>query len=118
MSTETTTQEFDMEVHLQVEFKMNEFLTGVKNRLARKHGQAFDMTRQSHDVWKAFEEVSEAIKKEIDMPLPYDNMTKQKKWEAKEMAVAQIVKTLDLQGRDYDRKIKSIVSIVETAQNY
>lgn len=113
-----TKSEISKEVQAQVEFKMNEFLTVVKNRLAFKHQQAFDMTQKSQYVWQAFEEVSEILKKEMCLPTPYDNMSQQKKWEAKEKAVKEISKTLDPHDRRYDNKIKAIVSAIEAAQNW
>ena len=97
---------------------MNEFLTGVKNRLAFKHRQAFDMTRESEAVWLAFQEVSEMINKEINMPTPYDNMSEQSRKEAKNKAVDKIMKSLDLRGREYDSKIRTVVAAIEMAQDW
>lgn len=113
-----TEQEIEKEVQARVEFKMNEFLTAVKNRVGFKYQQAFDMTQKSQYEWQAFKELSEMLNKEIRIPTPYDDMAKRKKWEAKEKAVEKIVKTLDLRGRDYDSKIRTIVSAVEIAQDW
>jgi len=53
------------------------------------------------------------------MPPPYNDMNKRKKWEAKERAVTNICQSLDLRGKkDYEHKIKIIVSEIEKAQNY
>lgn len=113
-----TELEINKEIQAKVEFKMNEFLTGVKNRLAFKHRQAFDMTRESEGVWLAFQEVSDMINKEINMPTPYDNMSEQNKKEAKNKAVDKIMKTLDLRGREYDSKIRTVVAAIEMAQDW
>ena len=114
-----TEQEFEKEVQLRVEFKMNEFLTALKNRVNFKWQQAFDMTRESEQAWKSFKEISEMMQKEIKMSVPYDDMAKRKKWEAKEKAVDYITETLKLRGStDYSHKIKSIVNAIETAQDW
>jgi hypothetical protein len=114
-----TPQEIEKEIQARVEFKLNELLTGVKNRVGFKYKAAFDMTRESEYAWKAFKELEEMLHKEINMPTPRDNMAIQKKWEAKQFAVEKIEKSLDLRGRrDYDDKIRVIVAAIETAQNY
>lgn len=113
-----TPNEIEREIQARIEFKMNEFLTAVKNRVALKYNQAFDMTRESECAWKSFKEVSDMLNKEINMPTPVDDMVKKAKWEAKEKAVAKIIKSLRLIGMEYNQKIKSIVSAVELAQEY
>ncbi len=98
---------------------LNDFLTAVKNKVGFKHMQAFDMTRESQYAWQAFDEISKMLKKEIEMPTPYNDMDKQKKWEAKEKAVKNIMKYLDFKLRhEYDQKVKVIVREIEMAQNY
>ena len=112
-------QEIEAEVQARVEFKMNEFLTCVKNKVGFKYKQAFDMSQKSQYAWQAFEELSEMLKKEIRMPTPYDEMSKRRMWEAKNKAVENIMKSLDFRGRhEYDQKVKSIVSEVENAQRW
>lgn len=113
-----TELEIQKEIQAQVEFKMNEFLTGLKNRLGFKYQQAFDMTQKSQYIWQAFEEVSGMMKKEISLSTPYDNMSLRRKWEQKEKAVDKIVKKFKLQGRDYDVNIRTIVNAVEIAQDW
>lgn len=110
--------EIEQEIQARVEFKMNEFLTALKNRINFKYRQTFDMTQKSQYAWQSFEEISEMMKKEINLPTPCDEMAKRRKWELKEKAVEKIVKSLDLYGRNYDSKINTIVSAVETAQNW
>lgn len=115
-----TELEINKEVQTRVEFKMNEFLEGVKNRLAFKYGQAFDMTRKSNKAWLAFKEVSEMISKEIHMPTPYDSMSEKNRREAKNKAVDKIMKSLNLQGKDvdYNHILRSVVAGVEMGQKY
>lgn len=114
-----TKEEIELEIQARIEFKMNEFLTAVKNRLNFKHRQAFDMSKESQEAWKAFEELSVMLRKEINMPTPSDNMVKERKWKAKEKAVENILKTLDVHGKkEFHYKIQTIVSEIENAQNY
>jgi len=110
--------EIEQEIQARIEFKMNEFKTSLKNRLAFKYRQIFDETKESFAVWKAFEEVCEVLQKEVQMPTPHDNMAQERKRKAKDVAVEKIVKTLDLRGRDYHDKIRVIVSAVEVAQEW
>lgn len=113
------TTEQEKEIQARLEFKMNELLTGVKNRVALKYAQAFDMTRKSQYMWQAFEELEEMVKKEINMAPPYDEMAKRKMGEAKNRAVEKIANSLNLIGsRAYEGKIRVIVSAIEEAQNY
>lgn len=111
--------EIEKEIQARVAFKMNELLTGVKNKVRYKYKQAFDMTQNSQYIWQAWEELEEMVKKEVAMATPYNDMDKRKKWEAKEKAVDNITKSLDLRGRhDYPHKVRVIVSEIEKAQNY
>lgn len=114
-----TESEIEAEVQARVEFKMNEFFTGVKNIVGWKYKQAFDMTQKSQYIWQAFEELEQMFRKEIKMPTPYDDMAKRRKWEAKEEAVKNITESLDLRGlRYYPDKIRVIAREVEKAQNF
>lgn len=114
-----TELEIEKEIQARIEFKMNEFLTSVKNTLSFKYRQAFDMSRESEYSWKAFQEVSEILQKEIYLPTPCNKMSQYRKIKAKDAAVEKISKTLDLRGRrDYFDKIKIIVSAVEIGQDY
>lgn len=111
--------DIEKEVQARVEFKMNELFEGVKNAVAWKYKQAFDMTQKSQYIWQAFEELEQMVRKEVMMATPRNNMHNHKKWEAKEKAVSNIVSSLDLRGRkDYHHKVRIIASEVESAQNY
>ncbi len=113
-----TELEIEQEIQARIEFKMNEFKTSLKNRLYFKYGEIFDQTKESYVAWKAFEEICEILRKEVQMPTPHNNMAKERKRNVKEVAVEKIIKTLDLRGRDYNDKIRSIVSAVEIAQDW
>lgn len=121
MSTEI---DIEKEVQARVEFKMNEFKSVLKNTVAAKYHQAWDMTQKSQHKWEAFEEFEELFNKECRMPTPYDEMHIRKKWEAKEASVKNIKQKLDLilrgtlRGDQFDALIRHIVTQVEKAQNF
>lgn len=113
-----TEKDIEKEIQARVEFKMNELLTGVKNRVAFKYIKAFDMTRESQYAWEAFEELEEMLKKEVHMATPSNQMDGDKKWAAKEKAVKNIMEHFGCRGSEYDRKVRVIVNEIEKAQNY
>jgi hypothetical protein len=117
-----SSDEIELEIQARIEFKYDEFKTAIKNRLQFKYGQMWDMTHKSQYIFEAFKEVSEMIGKEVTMPTPSNEMVKLRKWKAKEKAVEDIINVLIPRGQlrpsEYHSKIKQIVSIVETAQNY
>lgn len=118
----TQKEEIELEIQARIEFKFDEFKTSLKNRLQFKHGQAWDMTRESQYVWQAFQEVVGMINKEVTMSTPSNEMVRLRKWKTKEKAIEDITKVFNSRGeyssREFQSKIKQVVSIVETAQNY
>ena len=118
----TAEEEIELEIKARIEFKYDEFKTALKNRLQFKYGQMWDMTHKSQYIWEAFKEISEMIGKEVSMPTPSNEMVKLRKWKAKEKAVDDIMKLFvrkgDMMPSEYQSKIKQVVSIVETSQNY
>jgi hypothetical protein len=114
-----TKLEIEDEINARVIFKMNELLTGVKNRVGFKYQQAFDMTRESEQAWKAFEELEGMFKKEIKLPTPIDNMAMVKKWKNKEKAVDKMKELISFKdGHELHHKLSKIVNIIEEAQDW
>ena len=115
-----TPQQIEDEIQARIEFKMDEFLTSLKNRLIIKKTIAFNnRTMESYHTWKAFEEVCEVLRKEVRMAPPHDEMAKKRKWEAKEKAVDNIVAKLKLQGTDnWWEKQKIIANEVIKSQEW
>lgn len=111
-------QDIEKEIQARVEFKMNELLTGVKNRVGHKYGQAFDMTKESQYALEAFRELEQMVKKEIEMSTPSNHMDRDKKWAAKEIAVKNIMEHFKCVGSEYHSKVGKVVSEIEDAQNY
>jgi hypothetical protein len=118
----TPEEEIELEIQARIEFKYDEFKTALKNRLQFKYGQMWDMTHKSQYIWEAFKEVSEMIGKEVSMAPPSNEMVKLRKWKAKEKAVEDIMNVFNLRGQlrpsEYQSKVRQVVSIVETSQNY
>lgn len=112
--------EIEHEINARVEFKMNELLTGIKNRVTFKYCQAFDMTIESQHVWQSFEEVAEMVKKEIEMATPSDTMYDDKRREKKDIAVNELVEYINNQTRSYSVRlnVNKLVSIIEKAQHF
>lgn len=113
--------DIEKEVQARVEFKLSELLTGVKNRVAIKYRQAFDMTQRSQYAWQAFEELEQMLKKEVMMATPHDDMDKKRKWHAKNKAVTKILDAVRHSMRGYgsdrlDHLTREVVSAVEEAQ--
>lgn len=115
-------EEIELEIQARIEFKYDEFKTALKNSLQFKYGQMWDMTHKSQYIWEGFKEVVQMIDKEVGMSTPSNEMVRLRKWKAKEKAIEDITKVLNSRGeyssREFQSKIKQIVSIVETAQNY
>ena len=120
--TMTPEEEIELEIQARIEFKYDEFKTALKNRLQFKYGQMWDMTLKSQHIWEAFKEVSEMIGKEVSMPTPSNEMVKLRKWKAKEKAVEDIMNVFNPRGQlrpsEFQSKVKQVVSIIETSQNY
>jgi hypothetical protein len=113
--------EIENEINARVEFKMNELLTGVKNRVAFKYNQALqDSNIVNACIWRAYSELSEMVKKEVQMGTHSNRMHDDKKRKAKDKAVDKLVETLDLKtiNSRYYSRINTIVSIIEQAQNF
>ena len=113
-------KEIEDEIQARIDFKMEEFLTSLKNRLGFKKAEAYsELTDKSFYKWKAFEEVCEVMRKEIRMGPPHDEMARVRKWKAKEKAVDNIVKKLKIEG-GVDSMIKQriIADEIENSQNW
>lgn len=119
MHTETQfSPEVENEIQARLEFKMQELLTVVKNRVSLKYAASFDMTRESWYAFEAFKEIAEIVKKETHMSPPRNDMHRHRMWKAKEAAVKNITESLKLkERRDYDSKVKILAREIENAQN-
>lgn len=110
----------EKEIHARVNFKLEELLTGIKNRVNNNWGKAFQSGNPKYsNYFEAFEELRNMFFKEMDMLTPYNHMSEKKKKEKRNEAVNKMSETLLKKGeRDYHYKQRIINSIIEEAQNY
>lgn len=108
------------EIQERVEFKMNELLTGLRNRASVNWNIAFVEGSQKHQhYWEAFGQMAEMLKKEMMMDVPRDEMFETKKRALKDKAVEKISSSILKPGESgYRNKINVIVSAVEQAQRF
>ncbi len=123
-------KDIEQEIQARVEFKMNEFITGVKNRIKNEYGLSIlsldsPSESQKHTYYKeAFQDFLKAAQKEIQMGTPSDDMYGEKKREAKDRAVDQIMDQIEDITRGsrlaYEKyfMVNKIVTAVEGAQNF
>ena len=106
----------EKEIKARVEFKLNDILSHIKARCESSWNSAFATGSPAHTYyWEAFKEIESIFKKEIDMGVPYDSISDKNRKEARNKAVDDVVR---LFGHEGHRKIRSIVRIIEQAQNY
>jgi len=113
-----TKEEIKREVQAQVDFKINELKTGLKNAVDRNWAIAFQQGSPKHsNYYEAFREMMGMLKKEAEMATPFDKMAAQKKRVLRDAAVGKLVANFCKRGdRDYYIKERLIVSIIEDAQ--
>lgn len=70
--------EIEAEVQARVDFKMNEFLTALKNTINNNYAATLQTGNPKYYYyWEAFVRLQEMVKKEMEMPVPYDLLTKE-----------------------------------------
>lgn len=113
----------EQEVQARVDFKLDELMTGLKNAAAREWHIAFQSGNPKHShYWEAFEKLKEMLEKERRMPVPYNEMALQKKREARDAAVTEIISVFqqrwvgDPRRRNHETRV--VVAAIEKAQNY
>lgn len=118
-------KEIQDEVDARVNFKMQEILTGVNNRAKYAWIASFNkMNPLASAKWEALEELKEMVKKEIDMPTPYDQMAAENKRQAKDKSVYVITKMIErrlngyLHPAELHQWTQIIVREIENAQNF
>ena len=106
----------EKEIQARVELKLNDILCHIESRCASSWNSAFATGSPVHaNYWEAFKDIERIFKKEIDMGVPYDSISDKNRKEARNKAVDDVVR---LFGHEAHRKIRSVVSIIEEAQNY
>jgi len=112
-------QDIENEVQSRLDFKMNELLTGLKNTISTNYNATVNSNNPKYYYyWEAFSRFEEMIKKERDMPTPYDDMAKRKLKEKRDAAVNELSNRLLKKGTyDYQENERFIVSVIEKLLN-
>jgi len=110
----------EREIQARVEFKMNEFLTAVRNTAKANWGIAFNNMSQKHEYyWEAFKQMEDMFNKELMMATPYDEMAEKNRKDARDEAVNVISESILKRGTpEYHNKTSVIANAIERAQNY
>lgn len=100
--TEYTKEEIEEEVETRVRFKMNELLTGLRNRSAYNWHSAFNTGNPKYQHFmEAQNEMVEMFQKELEMKFPYKfNEMKQKEQSKRvDKVMDDIINRFRLRGR-------------------
>lgn len=109
----------EQEVEARVKFKMNEILTAVENTAKANWSEAFHNNSQRHaHYFEAFEQMKKMLIKEMNLPVPYDDMAQQKRRKKRDEAINKIMERFCIRGENnYHAKERFLVSIIENIQN-
>lgn len=111
--------DIEAEVQARVEFKMNELLTAIKNRVIIHWNGATSSGSQKYvHYWEAFGELEKMLHKECQMTTPSDSMAKDELDRKKRIAINRLINRFCKVGeKDYQHKVNIIISTVEELQN-
>lgn len=103
------------EIEARVKFKMDDIKSWLKNQIGLKWQQAFQSGDQKYEWYmNALKDIEEVIKKERDMPLPREIMSKDDFYKKREEAVDKFTELFRLhETGQYRHKINSVLRIVE-----
>ena len=108
----------EKEVQARVAFKLNDILSHIEQSVHRNKALAFNLTF-SNDIRggekcqhysEAFEQLRSVFLKEIEMPVPRNDMHERNKKEKRNEAVDEIMKMLPMEDR---RRVGRVVQIIE-----
>ena len=102
------------EINERVAFKLNEILDATKNNCDLYWGAAFNNKHpRYYYYWEAFTEFKKIILKEINLPVPYNDMAENKRKKKNNIVIEKLRDLLLKRGeKDYDLKLKRIVNII------
>jgi hypothetical protein len=114
-----TPEEMEKEIQARVEFKMNELLTGLKNVAQTNWGVAFTSMSQKHThYWEAFDQMVGMFNKELNMPVPIDEMHRANQRSKRDAAITKVMERFCKLGeRDYHQKERFLVGVMLDVQN-
>ena len=113
----------EKEVQARVDFKMNELLTVVKNTASHNWNKAFKTGHPKYVYyWGAFNQMLEMFKKELEMELPFSEISELIRKKKKDIAVNKIMEIFCEQGKsqsiEWIRKRKELAVIIEECQKW
>lgn len=118
------------EIQARVDFKMDELVTVLKNRIKFENSlyfqdnQAFATSVKHLHYKDAFQQLLAMIEKERNMGVPCDNMYDEKRRDARDEAVDKINYAINVRTKgicnasDRHHLTKTIVSAIESAQDF
>lgn len=111
--------EIEREVQARVDFKMNEFLTGLKNTVNMYYNASLKTgTPKYYYYWEALNILEEMVKKEMEMGTPYNDMAMQEIKKKRDIAVTKLSESLlKRDERNTHEKEKIIAGVVEELLN-
>lgn len=117
-----TPDQIEEEVQARVEFKMNQFLTAIKNMANANWHLAFQSGRSKYaNYWEAFGEIEKWFKKELNTPTPSDHMADDLKRKKKRDVIDNIKKEINqfglLRPKDEERIHNFLAREIENLQN-
>ena len=112
--------DIELEIQARVEFKMKELLKAVENTAKTNWNVAFQSGHPKYEYyWEAFKQMKSMFTKEMQMPVPYDDMVGLRKRKARDKAVDEIMESCKFRGsRENYNKERLIAYCVENAQNW
>jgi hypothetical protein len=110
--TTFTKEEIEREVEERVRFKMNELLTGLKNRSAFNWNNAFNSGNPKYQHYmEAQNEMVEMFNKELEMKFPYEFNEKKDKENRIRMdkVIQNVIDRFKLRGRFSGHELNSVL---------
>ena len=94
-------KEIEAEIQERVNFKMEQLLSAVKEASSRNWHLAFNSGNPKYQYYQeAFAQMSVMFRKEMEMPVPSDDMYGMKRRGLRDKAVDAIMKRLKINSRD------------------
>lgn len=104
----------EAEIEERLDYKMSQILIALENRTKANWDHAFQYNSQKHcHYWEAFKEMRSMLLKEIELPVPYDNMAEQVKRKKRDIALDKIMNRFCKKSeRDYYEKERFLAGVL------
>lgn len=115
--------EIEKEAQARVDFKMNELLTAIKNTANHNWNNAFNSGHPKYQYyWEAFSQMSGMFKKELEMGLPFNEMSERNRTKKRDKAIEEIMGRICDRGKTHPleriNKERELVAIIEECQKW